>query len=171
MHRRENGQCINGPVFYPGTGRDVPLLGPFSSALQQKSLRPFLNPPDSPQLDIAAPATGFELDAQVLIVPAVAEICRVAAVHEYLHGMDCLAIVLLAEGLTLELEIFRLYFSGSHMEIGSPQSDFMLIRIIFCTEPLFQQFFVSEVSSSPFYKQYSKCCQNNTCSPEKSRAD
>ena len=129
MHRRENGQCINGPVFCPGTGRDVPLLGPFSPALQQKSLRPFLNPPDSPQLDIAAPATGFELDARVLIVPAVAEICRVAAVHEYLHGMDCLAIVLLAEGLTLELEVFRLYFSGSHMEIGSPQSDFMLIRM------------------------------------------
>lgn len=171
MHRRENGQCINGPVFRPGTGRDVPLLGPFSPALQQKSLRPFLNPPDSPQLDIAAPATGFELDVRVLIVPAVAEICRVVAVHEYLHGMDCLAIVLLAEGLTLELEVFRLYFSGSHMEIGSPQSDFMLIRIIFCTEPLFQQFFVGEVSSSPFYKQYSKCCQNNTHSPEKSCAD
>ena len=56
---------------------------------------------------LAAPTTGFELDAQVLIVPAVAEICRVVAVHEYLHAMDCLAIVLLAEGLTLELEVFR----------------------------------------------------------------
>ena len=48
------------------------------------------------------------MDARVFIVPAVTEIRRVVAVHERLHGADCLAVILLAEGLPAELQIFCL---------------------------------------------------------------
>ena len=61
--------------FLPKDPNDRPRFSRhrFLSVLQQKLPRLFLNPPDRSQLDIAALTTGFQLDARVLVVPAVAD--------------------------------------------------------------------------------------------------
>ena len=69
---------------------------------ERKQLLSSLYPPDCPQLDIAPFAPGFQLDAGVFVVPAIAGGGGIILLHGVAHRQNGFAVVLLREGLTLE---------------------------------------------------------------------